>query len=279
MRSRSITVAPPPRPKPRRNEDPRYGATPSSPRSKTGLLVAVAAGFEPAEGCPSRAFEARSFGRSDTPPRRTIPNPDASEEIRSRPWTSASPRRCRSACDRREERRAGPLRTRPRGCPPRTSTRWLRRGSRTTSNSDATAPALGSYAPNTSRSTRASTSAPAHIVQGSRVTTRVWPSSRHSRCRSAARRSASTSAWAVGSPVSSRSLAGDGDDRARRVQHDGPDGHVRTVHPYAGRGALGEGQPHRVVPATAHRDDAPARDETVSPAGPPRRPCGTAVRC
>ena len=45
--------------------------------------MAVAAGFEPAEGCPSRAFEARSFGRSDTPPRRTIPNPDASDEIRS----------------------------------------------------------------------------------------------------------------------------------------------------------------------------------------------------
>ena len=37
-------------------------------------LHAVAVGFEPTEGCPSRAFEARSFGRSDTPPRRTIPD-------------------------------------------------------------------------------------------------------------------------------------------------------------------------------------------------------------
>lgn len=35
---------------------------------------AVAVGFEPTEGCPSRAFEARSFGRSDTLPPRRIPN-------------------------------------------------------------------------------------------------------------------------------------------------------------------------------------------------------------
>ena len=35
--------------------------------------LAVAAGFEPAEGCPSRAFEARSLGRSDTPPRERLP--------------------------------------------------------------------------------------------------------------------------------------------------------------------------------------------------------------
>jgi hypothetical protein len=35
--------------------------------------LAVAAGFEPAEGCPSRAFEARSLGRSDTPPPERLP--------------------------------------------------------------------------------------------------------------------------------------------------------------------------------------------------------------
>jgi hypothetical protein len=40
-----------------------------------GLVrLAVAAGFEPAEGCPSRAFEARSLGRSDTPPPERLPN-------------------------------------------------------------------------------------------------------------------------------------------------------------------------------------------------------------
>ena len=39
-----------------------------------GLVrLAVAAGFEPAEGCPSRAFEARSLGRSDTPPPERLP--------------------------------------------------------------------------------------------------------------------------------------------------------------------------------------------------------------
>ena len=34
----------------------------------------MAAGFEPAEGCPSRAFEARSLGRSDTPPPERLPS-------------------------------------------------------------------------------------------------------------------------------------------------------------------------------------------------------------
>lgn len=52
----------------------------------------MAAGFEPAEGCPSRAFEARSFGRSDTPPPRTVPNAGRAEEIRSHDKTPARPR-------------------------------------------------------------------------------------------------------------------------------------------------------------------------------------------
>jgi hypothetical protein len=38
------------------------------------VRLAVAAGFEPAEGCPSRAFEARSLGRSDTPPPERLPS-------------------------------------------------------------------------------------------------------------------------------------------------------------------------------------------------------------
>src|SRR6478735_9396177 len=54
-----------------------------------------------------------------------------------------------------------------------TSGRWLRRRSRTTSQRLPTAPAFSSYAPNTSLATRASTIAPAHIVQGSRVTSGV----------------------------------------------------------------------------------------------------------
>ena len=34
--------------------------------------MAVAVGFEPTEGFPSHAFEACSFGRSDTPPRKSV---------------------------------------------------------------------------------------------------------------------------------------------------------------------------------------------------------------
>jgi hypothetical protein len=44
----------------------------------------VAAGFEPAEGCPSRAFEARSLGRSDTPPPERLP-----KVLHAREWKSA----------------------------------------------------------------------------------------------------------------------------------------------------------------------------------------------
>src|SRR5882724_8135300 len=35
--------------------------------------MAVAVGFEPTEACTSHAFEACSFGRSDTPPPKTLP--------------------------------------------------------------------------------------------------------------------------------------------------------------------------------------------------------------
>ncbi len=54
--------------------------------------------------------------------------------------------------------------------PLRTSSRWFSRRSSTTFLSDPHAPDFGSFAPNTSLETRASTSAPAHIAQGSNVT-------------------------------------------------------------------------------------------------------------
>ena len=38
----------------------------------TSRRMAVAVGFEPTVRLPPRAFEARSFGRSDTPPRRRV---------------------------------------------------------------------------------------------------------------------------------------------------------------------------------------------------------------
>src|SRR6266542_1064738 len=44
--------------------------------------LAVAEGFEPSDGgCPSRAFEARSFGRSDTPPPERLSRSVPDEEI------------------------------------------------------------------------------------------------------------------------------------------------------------------------------------------------------
>ena len=86
----------------------------------------------------------------------------------------------------RRSRPAAP-RTRSSRTPPTTSGRWLRRRSRTTSHSDPTAPVRGSQAPNTIRSTRASTAAPAHIVHGSRVTASVQPPSRQPDHRGAGR--------------------------------------------------------------------------------------------
>ena len=53
---------------------------------------------------------------------------------------------------------------------------------------------------------RAAVSAPAHMVQGSRVTTSVCPSSRQPPAAAAAARSATISACAVGSRCSSRWL-------------------------------------------------------------------------
>ena len=42
--------------------------------------LAVAVGFEPTEACTSHAFEACSFGRSDTPPSKRLQAPLSAEE-------------------------------------------------------------------------------------------------------------------------------------------------------------------------------------------------------
>ena len=47
------------------------------------LRLAVAAGFEPAEAFTSRAFEARSLGRSDTPPPGRLPKSGGLARIES----------------------------------------------------------------------------------------------------------------------------------------------------------------------------------------------------
>ncbi len=43
--------------------------------------VAVSVGFEPTESFPSRAFEARSFGRSDTTPPQRLPASLSAKEL------------------------------------------------------------------------------------------------------------------------------------------------------------------------------------------------------
>ncbi len=44
------------------------------------VRLAVAVGFEPTEACTSHAFEACSFGRSDTPPPERLQAPPTPEE-------------------------------------------------------------------------------------------------------------------------------------------------------------------------------------------------------
>ena len=132
--------------------------------------------------------------------------------------------------------------------PATTSGRWLSRRSRTTSQSEPTAPSLSSYAPKTRRSTRASTRAPAHIVHGSRVTTRVQPVSRHSPRAAAAARRATTSACPVGSPSASRVLRPVPMTAPVSSSTTAPTGYVVTGE----RGLrLGQGQAHRARPSVS----------------------------
>ena len=74
------------------------------------------------------------------------------------------------------------------------------------SQTEPTAPAFASHAPNTNVLIRACAIAPAHIAQGSSVTTIVWPSKRQELFAIAAWRSAMISACALGSLSISRRL-------------------------------------------------------------------------
>src|SRR6185312_8007124 len=87
-----------------------------------------------------------------------------------------------------------------------TAGRWLSRGSARMSSTLPEAPALGSVVPKTTRGTRASTIAPAHMAHGSSVTYSTESSTRQLPRAWAAARRAIISAWAVGSSRSSRSL-------------------------------------------------------------------------
>ena len=147
-------------------------------------------GFEPTEARrTSTAFEAVPFVRSGILPGRHASGP------------------ARSAGGRRRTRAAGPPHSSAPHARPVTGGAVVeagvgggcRRGCRRR-------PAFGSVAPKTRRPTRALTMAPAHIAHGSSVTTSVQSSSRQWPTTAAASRRARISAWAVGSPVSSRSL-------------------------------------------------------------------------
>ena len=77
--------------------------------------------------------------------------------------------------------------------------------------------------------------APAHIVQGSRVTMRVQPVRRHvPRARAASRR-ATISAWPVGLVMSLATVPPSTDDVAIGIDDDGTDGDVSRF-----AGAIGQ---------------------------------------
>src|SRR5262249_23607535 len=125
-------------------------------------LMAERVGFEPTVGgCPTHAFQACSFGHSDTSPGH-LPEPSC-----QRPSSGA----CRK---RRKKPRSKSAHSTSR-IPLRTSIWWLSRESWTRFPSELQNPALGSLVPNTSVSIRLLTRAPAHMAQGSSVTYIVQP--------------------------------------------------------------------------------------------------------
>ncbi len=156
--------------------------------------------------------------------------------------------------------------------PPRTCGRWLSRRSRTTSHNEPTAPVLGSHAPNTKRATRASTSAPAHMVHGSTVTASVAPSSRHpSPSTRAAARNARISAWAVGSPSSSRAFTA----RASSV----PSAEITTAPMGTSRGpaVAATARAARTRSSSAITDRGGRLSPTAAPRSPSPGRCGQVV--
>jgi hypothetical protein len=65
-------------------------ATPASLPVIAGEELAVAVGFEPTEAFTSHAFEACSFGRSDTPPPESLPQRRVRKNSSSRAAHSSS---------------------------------------------------------------------------------------------------------------------------------------------------------------------------------------------
>ncbi len=162
----------------------------SAPIGTPSRDMAVAVGFEPTVRLPPHALSRRAPLAARTRHRRRGYTP---------PFPSIHPRwrakNSRTSCPHSASI-----------TPPITSGRCASRRSRKRSQAEPAAPYASFQAPNTTREMRANWIAPAHIGHGSSVTAMVQPSNRHVPTVSAARRSARTSACAVGSPLASRSL-------------------------------------------------------------------------
>lgn len=114
--------------RPRNARTPSRTAFPQFGRAS----MAVAEGFEPSVSLPTLAFEASSFGRSDTLPRESLDHGGPWTEIGSQGVRKKDVRTLAHSCSR---------------TPWMTSGRWLRRRSRTRSQREPAAPAFSSRAP------------------------------------------------------------------------------------------------------------------------------------
>jgi hypothetical protein len=172
---------------------------------------------------PTHAFQACSFGHSDTSPARaeksmaegvgfepTDPRqgvngfrdrPDRPLRHPSAPGRIFYDEIRRLAKNSRSSDRASSA-----ASPPRWASGGPRRASSARSTTVPQAPAWGSGAPHTSRPSRACRQAETHIGHGSRVTYRVQRSRRQQPTAEPAARSARTSAWPAGSASDSRRL-------------------------------------------------------------------------
>ncbi len=113
---------------------------------------AVAEGFEPSVTCATLAFEASSFGRSDTLPGEILAQGGPCSEIRFRPGSAPAPAGLRrtpvGGPGQRSRKKAVSSRAQSSASTPSTTSgRWLSRRSRTRSQREPVAPAFSSRAP------------------------------------------------------------------------------------------------------------------------------------
>ena len=199
--------------------------------------------LNPRRVAPSHAFEACSFGRSDTPPPTRLPDPEIGKPRQHRPQGNGSgARRDRKKSLNRSEHCAA-------STPATTSGRWLRRRSRTTSHNEPTAPAFGVVCPEDHPIDPGQhEGAGAHRAGLERDDERAA-----SQPPLAAGRGCCAQRDELGVPGRVAGglahVVAPPDDRARRIDDHGADRHVITVH----RGScLGDGCAHPGVVRLVH---------------------------